>query len=493
MEIHFGRSRAKIQELLSENTRLSQKVQDQELLVDNILAVQELESTYTGNRYKEYDPAVAEVAKKYQGLADWGGLQVGNIVDIRAAYIAGQGIKVKKVDQKPKKEARPTIPSGKPGSAPKPVKEDTTGDAELAFAEHFFDINELDHELPQDLAREAEIEGKTLIKLFPIKEDPEAQPTADGKPKEVDIGIRWISYTTNKYKVNTNPDDYLQVESVTYTPTNKAEVKLLPKECVYKRFAGRLDIPNETMPRVAKCLTSIENLDKALRDWRQINNLYAAPTPYFECATPEEAKKVNAAITDLNWKIGKAFAATAKFSYAQPSSEGQAALEAEIITLMKLISGATGVPIHFLGAPELTTKYGADSEGLLELIAMSTAKEREVWRGAYQELLTKAMLMRNEIEKKTPLNPDLVRVELPQVTKAQWDRLVTAWLPLKRDGIIQHRTILEQIPGINVEEEMKAKEEADASMLEELKSENADLKFGRDEQVGFGNSNKEKA
>jgi hypothetical protein len=477
MEIHFGRSKAKIQELEGEVRRFKM----QNLLVDNILTVQEFETTYTGNRYREYESAVLEVSKKYQGKADWGGLQVGNIVDIRAAYIAGQGIKVKKVEQKSKKDAKPAGPI-KPGAIPKSQPEDTTGDAELAFAEHFFDINELDHELPQDLAREAEIEGKTLIKLFRIDPDPNDPQATDGKPKEVDIGIRWVSWTTNHYKVNTNPNDYLQVENVTYTPTNKPEVKLLPQECVYKRFAGRLDIPNETMPRVAKCLTSIENLDKALRDWRQINNLYAAPTPYFECATPEEAKEVNAAITDLNWKIGKAFAATAKFSYAQPSSEGQAALEAEIITLMKLISGATGVPIHFLGAPELTTKYGADSEGLLELIAMSTAKEREIWRGAYQELLAKAMRMRNEIEKKTPLNPDLIRVELPQVTKAQWDRLVTAWLPLKRDGIIQHRTILEQIPGINVEEEMKAKEEADASMLEDLKTENADLKFGKGDQ-----------
>jgi len=149
---------------------------------------------------------------------------------------------------------------------------------------------------------------------------------------------------------------------------------------------------------------------------------------------------------------------------------------------MKLISGATGVPIHFLGAPELTTKYGADSSGLLELIAMSTAKEREIWRGAYQELLAKAMQMRNAIEKKTPLNPDLVRVELPQVTKEQWDRITTVWMALYREGAIQHTTLLEQIPGVNVDDEVKAKKEADASVLEELKSENADLKFGKGDQ-----------
>jgi hypothetical protein len=494
MEIHIGRSRAKIQELQSENTRLTQKVKAQELLVDNILAVQELDSTYTGNRYKVYDSAVLEVAQKYQGLSDWGGLQVGNIVDIRAAYIAGQGIKVKKVEQK-KPRPKPTIPGKAGASKPQPQQEDTKGDAELAFAEHFFDLNELDHELPQDLAREAEIEGKTLIKLFQIKADPNEPLDAEGKPKEIEIGIRWISWTTNKYKVNTNADDYLQVENVKYTlPNGGSEVTLKPGECVYKRFAGRLDIPNETMPRVAKCLTKIEDLDKALRDWREINSKYAAPIPYFKCADGNQAKAINEQITGLNWKIGKAFASTAEFDYKQPSPEGMAAIEAEIITLMKLISGATGVPIHFLGAPELTTKYGADSSGLLELIAMSTAKEREVWRGAYQELLAKAMRMRNAIEKKTPLNPDLVRVELPQVTKEQWDRIISTWMPLYREGAIQHTTLLEQIPGVNVDEEIKAKEEADASALEELKAENADLKLGgggdKADQGGFGNKSK---
>lgn len=476
MDLIFGKSKAKIQELQEHSLRVqleiqemrdehrrqvqefqkenARLVQDQELLVDNILAIQEAEANYTGNRYKEYEPAVLEVSKKYQGGADWGNLQVGSIVDLRAAYTVGQGIKVEKVEG----------------------ESEGNGDAELEFAERFIDRNELDHELVQDLAREAEIEGKTLIKLFPIesKEGEEAPPYTD-------IGIRWISWTTNKYKVFTDAEDYLLVERVEYTPSGKPKVELKPEQCVYKRFAGRLDIPNETMPRVAKCLTQIENLDKALRDWREINRLYAAPTPYFMCADPNQASKINDAIKNLNWKIGKAFASTAQFDYKQPSSEGQAAIEAEIITLMKLISGTTGVPIHFLGAPELTTKYGAANEGLLELIAMSTSKEREIWRACYQELIGKAMRMSNAISKKTPLDPDKIVVSIPMITKENWDRIVSTWLALYRESAIGIKTLLKQIPGLNVEKELEAKEAADAEAFEKAK-EMAEMRGNEDDE-----------
>jgi hypothetical protein len=441
MDITFGRTKAKIQELEGEVRKLA-TAKGQFLIVDNILSVQEQDATYTGNRFKEYQNAVEEVSKKYQGKADWGGLQVGSIVDLRASYTVGQGIKIEKVES----------------------ESEGDGEAELEFAKRFIDKNELDHELVQDLAREAEIEGKMLIKLFPI---PPALDALAGAP--TDIGIRWISWTTNKYTVVTNPDDYLQVERVEYQPTGKPKVVLAPDVCVYKRFAGRLDIPNETMPRVAKCLTQIENLDKALRDWREINRLYAAPTPYFKCLDATQASKINEQIKALNWKIGKAFASTADHSYVQPSSDGQAAIEAEIITLMKLISGTTGVPIHFLGAPELTTKYGAANEGLLELIAMSTAKEREIWRACYTELIGKAMKMRNAIEKKTPLDPDKIIVTIPMITQESWARLTTTWLSLYREGAIQIKTLLNQVPGLNVEEELAAKEQADAEAFEKAK------------------------
>lgn len=428
--------RAQVQEMDGLRKRV---VKLQELIVDNILTVQEKETTYTGNRYKAYDSAISALASAYSGGADWGGLQVGNIVDLRAAYIVGQGIKVSKVD------------NGVDDATP-----------EYEFAQRFIAKNELDHEFPQDLAREAEIEGKTLIKLFPVE-------TGDERAIEgVDIVLRWVSWTSNKYTVKVSASDYIQLESVEWDPEGGTHVKLLPEQCVYKRFAGRLDIPNETMPRTAKCLTHIENLDMALRDWRQINHLYSAPTPHVQCETAEQAKAVNEAMEKVNWKIGKFFAHTGVFGYAQPSSEGQKALESEIITLMKLISGTTGIPINALGAPELTTKLGADSQAQLDLIAMSTSKEREIWKAAFQETIAKAMRMWNLKTGKTALRPELIKVDLPVVTEAQWNRLVSTWLPIKNASEITSKTFLSQIPGLDVEAELEALAEEDAGMLDKF-------------------------
>jgi hypothetical protein len=430
--------RRQVQEMEAQITKL---VKIQELLInDNILTVQQMETNYSGNRYKTYDAAVLELARKYAGLSDWGVLQAGNIIDLRAAYIVGQGIKVSKVEA-----------------------EGEDANPEYDFAQRFIEVNSLDHELPQDLAREAEIEGKTLIKLF---------PRVDPEDNETDILLRWVSWTSNGYTVKVDAEDYMVLDSVSWDPTGGSPVMLTPDKCVFKRFGGRLDIPNETMPRTAKCLTQIENLDMALRDWREINRLYAAPTPHVQCETPQQAKTMNEDIEKINWKVGKFLAHTGVFGYAQPSSEGQKAIESEIITLMKLISGTTGVPINFLGAPELTTKMGSDSQALLDLISMSTSKEREIWRGAYQELLEKAMLMWNFETKKTALRPDMIKVDLPVVTAAQWDRIVSTWLPLKNAGEITRKTLLGQIPGIDAEKEIEALDEESATTLDKFSTQN---------------------
>jgi hypothetical protein len=431
--------RQQIQELQGEVHQ--QKATIQELIVaqDNIFTVTvQANKKHTGNRYKDYGTAVAEVSKKYQNLADWGGLQVGNIVDLRAAYIVGQGIKVSKVEAE---------------------GEDAT--REYDFAQRFIEANSLDHELPQDLAREAEIEGKTLIKLF-------SRPDAEKGIEGLDIILRWVSWTSNAYTVNFDKEDYLKLIDAKWNSPAGLAMTLTPEQCVYKRFAGRLDIPNETMPRVAKCLTQIEDLDMALWDWRRINFLFAAPLLHIQCVDNEQVKDMNLAMKGVNFLAGTGLAHTGILSFAQPSSEGQAALESEILTKMKLISGTTGVPINALGAPELTTKLGADSQAQLDLIAMSTMKEREVWHGAYQELLEKAMLMWNAETNKTPLRPWLIKVELPVVTEAQWNRITSVWLPLKNAGEITSKTLLGQIPGIDAEAETEALKAEDKTALDKF-------------------------
>jgi len=400
---------------------------------------EERRAKYKGNSYQTYDKAVTEISRKYQGIADWGVLQTGNVIDLRAAFTIGQGLKL--------------------------TAKAEDAENETAFAQKFIEDNGLDHELAQDLAKEAEIEGKMLIKLFA---ESVADPNDEAK-KWTKIMIRWVSWTQTKYEIKTDANDYAKIEKATWKEEGKEAATLEPPAFVYKKFGGRLNMPNDAMPRIGKCLTQIDNLDKALRDWREINRLYAAPTPDFECADAAQAKVINEVLDKTNWKVGKAFAHTGKFSYVQPDASGQQVIENEIITLMKMISGTTGVPIHFLGAPELTTKYGAANESLLELIEASTSKEREIWRGGYQELIAKAMLMWNaEVKIGTRLDPSKVGVELVRITQAQWDRVQWVYLPMFLGGALTLPGLLAQVPGFDAEAEKKRRDEEDGKALEKF-------------------------
>lgn len=93
-----------------------------------------------GNPYRAYQAAVKALADKYDGTAEWGVLQVRNIIDVRSAFIIGQGIKL--------------------------VCEDENS-RELEFIDEFVRYNNLDEEMPQELAKEAEIDGRALVRIIP--------------------------------------------------------------------------------------------------------------------------------------------------------------------------------------------------------------------------------------------------------------------------------------------------------------------------------------
>jgi len=59
----------------------------QALVKKGMLTLTDETATYVGNKYNTYSSAVEEINKKYIGTADWGVLQTGSIVDLRAAFI----------------------------------------------------------------------------------------------------------------------------------------------------------------------------------------------------------------------------------------------------------------------------------------------------------------------------------------------------------------------------------------------------------------------
>lgn len=387
----------------------------------DLLIAREETKKYKSNYYPTYEQAVLEINNKYNGLADWGVVQTGNIIDLRAAFTIAEGISIK-----------PAVKG--------------QGKAEVKFANDFLKYNDLDKEIIQEFAKEAEIEGKILTRLFWEKAD------------EM-VSTRYVSWLSKKYTVKANPQDYLDIQSVTWKDEKGQDVTLEPPEFVYKKFGGRVNEPNSAAPKIMKCLSKIDDLDKALRDLREIDRIFAGPLLWVKFETAADAAKGQAALDMINWKIKKGLCTNGVFNFAQPTMTGVDSLVKEILTLAKIISGATGVPVHFLGFPELLSNR-ATADNFLELIFAATLKERQTWKGCYEEMLGKAMAMFNkqtglaQKSEKARLDPARIKIDIPYISAQSWQNLKDVFLPAVTVGKISDELFLSQIPGIDVDAEL---------------------------------------
>jgi hypothetical protein len=407
---------------------------------------------YRGNQYRTYEGAVSAIDKKYNATADWGVFQTGNIIDIRSAFIIAEGVQV--IDE----------------------TEDESANDEVEFAKAFLSYNDLDREMAQDYAKEAEIEGKILIKLNWESDDEQ-------------VSARYISWQSKKYVVKTDPQDYTWYKEVLWKPNAESgEIKdevIKEPYFVYKKFGGRVNRPNEAASKVMKCLSQIDDLDKALRDLREIDRLFAAPILVVTFADSMSAKIAQEDIDKMNWKIKKALCTTGTVAYIQPGTSGVDGLISEITNLAKMISGATGVPVHFLGLPDLMSNR-ATAENLMDLVYASTLKERQIWIGAYEEMIRKAMAIYNEktgkAQKSDALDPDLISVEIPFISEKNWQAIEKVFLPLAIADKISDNLLLSKIPGVNIKEEMeRKKQESEEKTPPQLKVDEHDFDSGSDE------------
>ena len=339
----------------------------------------------TPSKYNTYAKQVTQLGKLYDNTADWGCMIAKNVIDMRTAFSVGKGVRVIKH---------------------KDIKVDAK--KELQGCKEFMRFNNLDEEMPQEYAKEAEIEGKILLRFL-----------VDETVKNIRvIHVPWRQFNYNIY----TPDwDFFNYTRAEYIGNGKPGIKFdLTREFfVYKRFGGGSSKINETPPKTAFVIREMEDVDKAIVDWRKINRLFSAPTPTIICPDKETAKAVQKWLEDNNWKIGKFLVIGGldiSFELVGWKGDGYTTLKEETQSLVKTISGTTGIPVHFLGYPELLSNRDT-AENLIELIVLSTNKERNTWMGAYEELFQKAMIIYNTVYG-TKLNPMAVdsTIDKPELT-----------------------------------------------------------------------------
>ena len=410
---------------------------------------------YRGSPYTTYLSQVQALSAKYSNTAAWGCLIAKNIVDVRAAFLIGAGIQVKQ-------------------------RESFVGDAsrELDFLRRFIEFNKLDSSYPNELAKEGEIEGRALLRLQPDITVPKGM-----------VRVLHVPWRLFQYEVLPDAPNFYRFLRAKFVGTrqNKSSATLFPNETydasfdlpeeefVYMRLGGNIYEPNITPSKTAYVLRQVEDLDKELWDWRKINHLYAAPTPVFEFdkESVDEARRTEDYITKKNWRIGKAIViAGGKYTLEAHKGEGFTTIEKAVQTDIQIISGATGVPVHFLGFPNLLSNR-ATAENLLELIQLSTDKERDAWRGGYTELVQKAIVMYNTVFNQN-LNPSACEVTIPFASSATLAFIAKVYLPMYMAGAMSLEQLLSYITNVDTDKEIqrikeqeKVKQEQEAKELQD--------------------------
>ena len=395
-------------------------------------------SGYHANPYSTYELQVHATCEKYLGYAPWGCQFTKSIIDARAALIAGTGVQPKVTDT---------------------VEDEETAKAELKWVREFVQFNGLGGKTGVEWAKEGELEGKCLVKL-----------SLDRENKQ--IVTRFIPWTSRGYRVRSADDDYERFIEVSFTKDGKP-ITWKEDEFVYTKFGGRIDDPNNSPTKIGVVLSKIEALDKAMRDLREINHLFASPTPTFECEDRNAAEELFSMLETIQWKIGKMLViGAAQFKMVGPDIASVETLEREVNVNAKIVSGAVGLPVHFFGFPELmSNRSTADSS--MEMVFASVHAERESWIKFYTQLFRRAMEMYNKFYKDN-LDPKKICAEIPHSSNTKMRQVVEFWLELRDRGAISMETLLEQIPDVDSKQELnrlkKERKEQEAEMVASLRN-----------------------
>ncbi len=385
------------------------------------------------NIYPDYETKVKELTKRYNASGEKYSLEK-TAINYRVAWIAGGGIRTKSTDK-------------------------ATDD----FIKQYFKWNRMHPFKLRQYVTIGEIEGKVLRSLV-LKDDESSTYKIDGKGKRVESRI--LRFNRFKYTVVSKSDDYGEIEKITYKVDGKDKSEeLKPGSFVFLPLYGLEDAYTETPSLVASVLYLFDNLYKAFRGLRAYNDKYPYPDLVSE-ATGQDA--TNTATWNFNShttngkfdaKKGSYFAAAGTMKYIEPAGSGIEAFKEEAFLSARAISGATGVPIIFLGFVDLMSNRATATE-LPEMINASTTFERELWEESIKEEIIKAAALLG-----VKIQPDTITVSLPLVAMSFIELISKIFGDLEERKVISRETLREMIPGVDhqlEEERLKRQRENDS-------------------------------
>lgn len=394
-------SRKQVNEMISSNVKLAS-------LGDFLLAYDSLLGNSYANKYITKEQQVRETNLKYRGESPKGNLLIRQVLETRAAYTVGRGLSI-----------------------------EWEGADEQKFVNEFTRRNRINLAKLKSLGRERCFEGQVLLAL---------NPTADGIPK-----MSFISWSDTGYEVVSDPSDYSIIRNVRML--NHSNFNIDPARISFMKFHTR-ENSNSGVPLFAGVLDHVEFLDDALSLLRSVNTKAAKPTPHFKFDDATTAKNFQKELKDNQWQMGDALASSGDASMLQLGYGPYSAIDAQIITTVKIISGHVGVPPHYFGFSELLNNR-AVADDIRSMFVTVGDTELDVWSEGFTALVGRAMAMCNQ-ETGSKLNHQTGRVLIEQISIEQFAQVLALWLPVWLAGGITTETFLSKLPGVNEKKEFVA-------------------------------------
>lgn len=402
----------------------------------------------TVNAYNTYESQVGETYRKYNSFASFGCQQARAVVDLRVAFICGEGISVS-------------------------VKDENTS----KWIEDFLEKNKLDGTNFINAVKGSEMAGQSLFLLKPT--------TWQGD--ELYIKSLRIPYqiTTPYRPVYSDPLAKDEVMSI-MIKREGMWVNAGFNNFVYVRTGG--DDANSEGPvtKVGVILTDLENYDRAIKDMRRNNHIFARITPNFQTKTSQETGSTVKWLTEKKWKLGEAVVGTAEFEYKTPKGGAHENLETELAATIKTISGVTGIPVHWLGYVDLMSNR-ATAESLYELIKNKTIIERSEWESSLRTLIIMAqeLYINNGGRELSKLDRDF-QVRLPLIDFGNFLELVRGLSLAYNDEAISIDDYRNNLPGIDPTKTERAVEIEKEKNKEELKAVGQSINLEEEEEENEG-------
>ena len=387
----------------------------------------------TSNAYKLYENQTREIYKKYNGWADFGVAQVRAAIDIRTAFISGEGVSVS-----------------------------AENDATAKWIDDFLIKNNLRGERFTNAIKGTEMSGQTIIMMRPAE-------WFDGS---LYVRTTRVPYSLERPYRATFKDPFIkeELEAIEFKVEGLWQKGSLGK-FVYVRTGGDDFDTRGPTTKVGVVLTDCENYDRALKDMRRNNHILARITPHFKTTSSNESKSLRAKLNEMRWRIGQAFIGTADFKYVTPGQGAHENLETEMVSTIKTISSVTGIPVHWLGYVDLMSNR-ATADNLYEMVKHATISERVAWERAMFELIIKAQeVYINSGGTELPALDRKIQVTLPLIDFSQFKERVEALSLAYRDEAISMADYRGALPGIDpLVTERAVKAEQDEAINQLVKS-----------------------